>query len=276
MNKLLLIAGPCAIEDESTCEDIADTVQYICSQLDIKYIFKGSYKKANRTKLDSFTTIGETEALEIIKSISDVGIETITDVHESHECEWVSKYVDYLQIPAFLCRQTELLIAAAKHSKKGVNIKKGQFMAPNAMKFQVDKVFISVLHRLGLDPLNEEGREEIKKDANIWITERGTTFGYNNLVVDMTSIPKMKKFAPVIMDCTHSVQIPNQTEGVTGGDASMIETMALSAIAAGADGLFIETHPDPSQASSDAASILQLDKLKPILEKCVKVRNALL
>ena len=259
-NKLFLVAGPCAVEDENTCLEIALRVKEICAKLDIDYIFKASYKKANRTKLDSFTTIGESKALGILNRLKyTCKIDTLTDVHESQECKTVSGFVDYLQIPAFLCRQTDLLLSAGKWAKKGVNIKKGQFMAPGAMEFQVEKVM-----------------SENLTEKNIWVTERGTTFGYNNLIVDMTSIPKMKKFAPVIMDCTHSVQIPNQTEGVTGGDASMIETMALSAIAAGADGLFIETHPDPSQASSDAASILQLDKLKPILEKCVKVRNALL
>lgn len=275
-DKLLLIAGPCAIEDEDTCLHIAEKVNLICNRLGIKYIFKGSYKKANRTKLDSFTTIGKNKALCILKKVKQAyRVETITDVHESNECEFVSKFVDYLQIPAFLCRQTDLLLEAGKYAKKGVNIKKGQFMSPDAMRFQFDKVFLSCLHKIGLDPLIDDAREKLKKNVNIWVTERGTTFGYENLVTDMTAIPKMKKFAKVIMDCTHSVQIPNQTEGVTGGDASMIETMALSSIAAGADGLFIEVHPNPAKASSDAGSILQLDKLESILKKCVKIKDVL-
>lgn len=276
MKKLFLIAGPCAIESMDISVEIAEHVKEICDRLDIDFIFKGSYKKANRTKLDSFTGISKEEALYILKYIGGkYGIPTITDVHETIDCEEVSHHVDYLQIPAFLCRQTDLLWEAGKWAKKGVNIKKGQFMSPEGMKFQMEKVFVSSLHRIGLDPLDKIAREKLMIESNIWITERGTTFGYNDLVVDMTAIPRIKKFGTFIMDCTHSVQVPNQSEGITGGNSEMIETIALASIAAGADGLFIEVHPEPNKSSSDAGSILQLDKLESILLKCVKIRKAL-
>lgn len=257
MNSFFIIAGPCAVEDESTCKFIAGSVNDICKSLNIEYIFKASYKKANRTKIDSFTTIGKATALKIIKGIhNEFKIPVLTDVHESHECKYVAEFVDYLQIPAFLCRQTDLLTAAGKTGKI-VNIKKGQFMSPDAMQYALEKVLST-------------------GNRNVLLTERGTTFGYNNLVVDFTSVPKMKKFgSKVVVDCTHSVQIPNQTSGVTGGDSEMIETICLAAIAAGADGLFIETHPNPTEASSDKASMLKLDKLEKILSKCVKIRSAL-
>ena len=258
MSKLFLIAGPCIIENESTPRLIAERVQSICQKLDIDYIFKASFKKANRTRLDSFTGIDKKAALEIIKTIGEeFGIKTITDIHESHEVEEVAQYVDYLQIPAFLCRQTDLLLAAGA-SGKGVNIKKGQFVSPEAMKFPLEKVLSTGNH-------------------NVWLCERGFTLGYENLVVDATSIARMKKHGvPVVMDCTHSLQEPNKAEGVSGGNPEMIETVALSAIATGADGLFIETHPDPAKALSDGRSMLPLERLEAILEKVVKIRKALL
>jgi len=256
MNRLKLIAGPCVIEDRILALDIASYLKNLADELDIELIFKGSYKKANRTSLGSFTGINEKSALEILKNTGEYySIPVTTDVHESKDCKLVSQYVDILQIPAFLCRQTELLIAAGKTGLP-VNIKKGQFMAPESMKYAQDKV-------------------KSTGNNNVWLTERGTTFGYENLVVDMTSIPKMKMFNDnVIMDCTHSVQKPNQN-GITGGDPRMIETMAVAAIAAGADGLFIEVHPEPHKSSSDAGSILQIEKLKPILEKCIRIKQTL-
>lgn len=257
MSKLFLIAGPCAIEEEETAYLIANKVKSLCDQFGIDYIFKGSYKKANRSRLDSFTGIDKNEALNILKAVSeDLGVPNITDVHESYEPEMVSEFVSHLQIPAFLCRQTDLLLAAGK-SGCTVNIKKGQFLSPEAMVFALEKV-------------KSTGNDKV------WLCERGTTFGYSDLIVDATSIARMKEHgAPVVMDCTHSVQKPNQTSGVTGGDPRLIETIALSAIATGADGLFMEVHPNPSQAKSDPHTMLQLDKLEGILEKCVRIREAL-
>ncbi len=253
---LFLIAGPCAIEEEETAFLIAEKVKALCDGMGIQYIFKGSYRKANRSKLDSFRGIGDEKALTILKKVGDdLGIETITDVHESYEPEKVAAYVSHLQIPAFLCRQTDLLLAAGK-SGCTVNIKKGQFLSPEAMVFAYDKV-------------KSTGNDKI------WLCERGTTFGYSDLIVDATAIHRMKSIgAPVVMDCTHAVQRPNQTTGVTGGDPSLIESIALSAVATGADGLFMEVHPNPAQAKSDPHTMLQLDKLEGILEKCLKVRNA--
>lgn len=255
--KFTLIAGPCAIEDDYIPFVIAKEVKKICENLDINYIFKGSYRKANRSRLDSFTGIGDDIALNILAQLGkDMRVETITDVHESNEPEKVAKYVDHLQIPAFLCRQTDLLLAAG-NTGCGVNIKKGQFLSPEAMIFPLEKV-------------------KSTGNKNIWLTERGTTFGYSDLIVDATSISRMKKHgAPVIMDCTHAVQKPNKTEGVTGGDPSLIETIALSAIATGADGFFMEVHPNPSKAKSDPHTMLQLDKLEAILTKCIKVYDSL-
>lgn len=255
--KFTLIAGPCAIEDKAMALHIATEVKAICDDLDIRYIFKGSYRKANRSRLDSFTGIGDEKALTILKEVGqELGIETITDIHESHEAEMVAKYVDHIQIPAFLCRQTELLLAAGK-TGKGVNIKKGQFLSPEAMSFPIEKV-------------RSTGNEKV------WVCERGVSFGYSDLIVDATAIHRLKKLTvPVIMDCTHSVQKPNKTEGVTGGDPSLIETIALSAAATGADGFFIETHPDPKTAKSDPHTMLQLDKLRGILEKSMKIKQAL-
>ncbi len=256
-SKLFLIAGPCAIEDRDLAFEIANYLKKLCSDLDIDLIFKGSFKKANRSKLDSFTGIDPLTALEILKEIGEeLKLPTITDVHESHEPEMVANYVTHLQIPAFLCRQTDLLLAAGK-TGCAVNIKKGQFLSPEAMQFALEKV-------------KSTGND------NVWVCERGTTFGYTDLIVDATSISRMKKLgAPVVMDCTHSVQKPNQTSGVTGGDPDLIESISLSAIATGADGLFMEVHPNPSEALSDPHTMLQLDKLEGILRKCLKIRQAL-
>lgn len=258
MNKLFLIAGPCVVENEETPFAIAEKVVDICQKLDIDFIFKASFKKANRTSLSSFTGINKTEALEIIQAVGKkFEVATITDVHESSEVAEVASYVDFLQIPAFLCRQTDLLLAAG-HSGKGINIKKGQFLSPEAMQFPLEKV-------------------QSTGNNNIWLCERGVSHGYENLIVDATSIARMKKLgAPVVMDCTHALQQPNKTEGVSGGNPEMIETVALSAAATGADGLFIETHPDPTKALSDGKSMLQIDQLESILKRVVKVRNALI
>jgi len=257
MKEFILIAGPCAIEDDEMPMIIGGKIKSICEDLGIRYIFKGSYRKANRSRLDSFTGIGDERALNILKNVgTELGIETITDIHESHEAALVAQHVDHIQIPAFLCRQTELLIAAGK-TGKGVNVKKGQFLSPEAMTFPIEKV-------------------KSTGNNNVWVCERGVSFGYSDLIVDATSVHRLKKLGvPVIMDCTHSVQKPNKTEGVTGGDPSLIETIALSAMATGADGFFIETHPDPKTAKSDPHTMLQLDKLRPILEKCMRIREAL-
>ena len=257
MKKFTLIAGPCAMEEFDTAFEIANHVKAICSELDIHYIFKASYKKANRSKLDSFTGIGDVEALEMIKKIGqDLSVDTITDIHESHEAEEVSTYVNHLQIPAFLCRQTSLLIAAGKTGLP-VNVKKGQFMSHESMQFAIEKI-------------------KSTGNKNAWVCERGNSFGYHDLIVDATAVFKLKKLqVPVIMDCTHAVQKPNQTFGVTGGDPSLIEAISLNAAATGADGLFIETHPNPSKAKSDPHTMLELDELYPILKKVVKIKSAL-
>jgi 2-dehydro-3-deoxyphosphooctonate aldolase (KDO 8-P synthase) len=252
-----LIAGPCAIEGEQMAMDIAGHVNEISKKLEIPYIFKGSFKKANRSRLDSFTGIGDEKALEILKKVGETyDIPTITDIHVPEDAALAAKYVDALQIPAFLFRQTDLLVAAAKTGKV-ISIKKGQFAGPEAMSFAVDKV-------------SESGND------NIWITERGTTFGYQDLVVDFRSIPVMKNYAPVVMDVTHSLQQPNQSSGVTGGKPELISTIAKAAIATGADGIFIETHPNPAQAKSDGANMLQLDNLEELLEQLVRVRQAVI
>ena len=252
-----LIAGPCAIEGEQMAMDIAGKIVEITNELEIPYIFKGSFKKANRSRLDSFTGIGNEKALEILKKVGETyNIPTITDIHIPEDAALAAKYVDVLQIPAFLFRQTDLLVAAA-NTGKVVSIKKGQFAGPEAMRFAVDKV-------------KDSGNN------NVWITERGTTFGYQDLVVDFRSIPVMKNYAPVVMDITHSLQQPNQTSGVTGGKPELISTIAKAAIATGADGLFIETHPNPSEAKSDGANMLPLDELKSLLEKLLRVRKAVI
>ena len=257
MNKLFLIAGPCIIENSEIPFLIGKKVKSICDELGIDFIFKASFKKANRTRLESFKGIGFKESLEILQSVGrELDLKTITDVHESHEPELVANYVDILQIPAFLCRQTELLLAAGQTGKV-VSIKKGQFVSPEAMKFPLEKV-------------------QSTGNKNIWLCERGFTFGYENLVVDVTAVPKLKKHGvPVVMDCTHSLQQPNQKDGISRGDPEMIAWVALSAIATGADGLFIETHPNPVHALSDGKSMLPLDQLRSLLRKVIKVRKAI-
>ena len=251
-----LIAGPCVVESEENVFEIACTIKAITDRLQIPYIFKASYRKANRSRLDSFSGIGDEKALEIIKSVKDrLQIPVLTDVHTAEECELAAKYVDVLQIPAFLCRQTDLLIAAAKTGKV-VNIKKGQFLAAESMQFAVNKV-------------KESGND------NVWLTERGTTFGYQDLVIDYRGIPEMKKYAPTVLDITHSLRQPNQSSGVTGGKPELIETVAKAGIAVGVDGIFIETHPDPSKALSDGANMLRLDLLEDLLTKLVKIRKAI-
>ena len=253
-DKFLLIAGPCVIESDEIANQIAEKLVNITSKLSIPLIFKGSYKKANRTKLDSFTGIGDIKALEILKKINqEFKIPVITDIHEKNEAQVASKYVDVLQIPAFLARQTELLVAAAKTGKT-INIKKGQFMSPDSMEFAVNKV-------------KESGNDKIM------ITERGTQFGYNDLIVDFRSIPKMKKIAPTILDVTHSVQKPNQTSGVTGGNPEYIESLARAGIVNDVDGIFIETHIDPSKSKSDGANMLGIDKLEDLLQNLLELRS---
>ena len=256
-NNFLLIAGPCVIESEEISFQIAEKILMICDKLEIPFIFKGSYRKANRSKLESFTGIGDIEALSILKKIrKKYNIPVLTDIHSVNEIELAAKYVDILQIPAFLCRQTDLLVAAA-NSGKIINVKKGQFLSPESMKFAIEKISGS-------------------GNKSIIITDRGTMFGYNDIIVDFRGIPTMKKFGfPVIMDVTHSVQQPNQSTGITGGKPEMIETISKAAIATGADGIFIETHPNPSIAKSDGTNMLKLDKLKELLEKLVKIRKAI-
>ncbi len=254
-DKFLLIAGPCVIESEEITYKIAEKLIKITSDLGLPLLFKGSYKKANRTKLDSFSGIGDVKALEILKKISNkFNIPVITDIHEKSEAQLASEYVDVLQIPAFLARQTELLVAAAKTGKT-VNIKKGQFMSPESIEFAVNKV-------------KESGNN------NVMITERGTQFGYNDLIVDFRSIPKMKKIAPTILDVTHSVQKPNQTSGVTGGNPEYIESLARAGIVNNVDGIFLETHTDPSKSKSDGANMLGIDKLENLLKNLIELRSA--
>ena len=252
-----LLAGPCVIEGEEMAMRIAEKIVNITEKLKIPYVFKGSYRKANRSRLDSFTGIGDEKALKILRKVHETfGVPTVTDIHETHEAELAAEYVDILQIPAFLCRQTDLLVAAA-HTGKIVNIKKGQFLSPSAMQFAAQKV---------ADAGNN----------NIMLTERGTTFGYTDLVVDFRGIPQMQQFGyAVIMDTTHSLQQPNQNSGVTGGMPNLIETIAKAAIAVGADGLFLETHPNPSQAKSDGANMLQLDLLEGLLTRLIRIRKAI-
>ena len=257
-NNFFLLAGPCVIEGEEMALDIAEKMVKITSRLDIPYVFKGSYRKANRSRIDSFTGIGDEKALKILKKVSDTfGIPVVTDIHEACEAEMAAEYVDILQIPAFLCRQTELLIAAAKTGRI-VNVKKGQFLAPDAMKFAVQKI-------------KDSGNDQVM------LTDRGTTFGYQDLIIDYRGIPKMQEpGCPVILDITHSLQQPNTTSGVTGGLPHLIETVAKAGIAVGADGLFMETHQNPSVAKSDGANMLPLDKVEPLLEKLTKLRQAVL
>ena len=256
-NQFFLIAGPCVVEDQELVFTVAEQVSQMCQELQIPYIFKASYRKANRTRLDSFTGIGDETALALIQQTREkYNLPATTDIHSPEEARLAARYVDVLQIPAFLCRQTDLLVAAAETGKV-VNIKKGQFVSGPSMQFAVEKI-------------RQSGNEKIL------LTERGTTFGYQDLVVDFRNIPWMRaQQVPVVMDCTHSLQQPNQTSGVTGGNPELIGTLAKAAIAAGADGLFIETHPEPSRAKSDGANMLRLDRLKSLLEQLVRVRQAL-
>lgn len=251
----LLLAGPCAIEGETMAMEIAERITLIAERLKIPYIFKGSYRKANRSRPDSFTGIGDEKALKILQKVGETfHIPTVTDIHSANEAEMAAEFVDVLQIPAFLCRQTDVLIAAAQ-TGKAVNIKKGQFLSAEAMIFPVLKV-------------KETGNN------NILLTERGTMFGYQDLLVDFRGIPVMKKFGcPVILDITHSLQQPNQATGITGGKPELIETIARAGIAVGADGIFIETHPDPAAAKSDGANMLRLDLLESLVEKLLKIKQ---
>lgn len=256
-DNFFLLAGPCVIEGEDMALRIAEKIAEITTRLQIPYVFKGSYRKANRSRLDSFTGIGDEKALKILRKVGETfGVPTVTDIHETHEAAMAAEYVDVLQIPAFLCRQTDLLVAAARTGKI-VNIKKGQFLSPGAMQFAAQKV---------VDAGNRQ----------VMLTERGTTFGYTDLVVDYRGIPQMQAFGfPVVMDVTHSLQQPNQTSGVTGGMPALIETIAKAAIAVGADGLFIETHPEPAIAKSDGANMLQLDLLEGLLTRLIRIREAI-
>lgn len=256
-----LIAGPCVVESEALVLEVAEKVSGICKRLEIPYIFKASYRKANRTSADSFTGVGDEAALQTLQKVSKrFSLPTITDIHAHEEAAIAAKYVDVLQIPAFLCRQTDLLVAAAETGKI-VNVKKGQFLNGDSMKFAVDKIKKASLRQA--------------RDQKVMLTERGNSFGYTDLVVDYRNIPIMKNHGvPVIMDCTHSLQQPNQSSGVTGGNPQMIETIAKAAIATGADGLFIETHPDPSCALSDGANMLRLDLLEDLLKKLLPIRKA--
>ncbi|MGN6214740.1 3-deoxy-8-phosphooctulonate synthase [Parafilimonas sp.] len=255
-NNFFLIAGPCVVEDEALLMEVADKVSGICKRLGIPYIFKSSYRKANRTSANSFTGIGDDNALHLLqKTGKHFGLPVTSDVHAHDETAEAAKYIDVLQIPAFLCRQTDLLLAAGETGKI-VNVKKGQFLSGHSMKFAVEK---------------------IKSTGNnkIMLTERGTTFGYQDLVVDYRNIPWMQEQnVPVVMDCTHSLQQPNQTSGVTGGNPQLISTIAKAAIATGAEGLFIETHPNPAKAKSDGANMLHLNLIEDLLEKLVKLRKA--
>lgn len=256
-DNFFLLAGPCVIEGEEMAMRIAEHVVNVTERLGIPYVFKGSYRKANRSRLDSFTGIGDEKALQILAKVRDTfGVPVVTDIHTADEAEMAAQYVDVLQIPAFLCRQTDLLVAAARTGKV-VNIKKGQFLSAGSMRFAAEKVI-------------EAG------NSNVMLTERGTTFGYQDLVVDYRGIPEMKTLGcPVVLDVTHSLQQPNQTSGVTGGMPQLIETVAKAGIAVGVDGIFIETHEDPSVAKSDGANMLRLDLLEGLLEKLVRIRQAI-
>ncbi|APD06338.1 3-deoxy-8-phosphooctulonate synthase [Flavobacteriaceae bacterium UJ101] len=252
-----LIAGPCAIEGEEMAMQIAEKVVSITDRYNIPYIFKGSFKKANRSRIDSFTGIGDEKALKILEKVGkEFDIPTTTDIHTEQNAEMAAEYVDVLQIPAFLVRQTDLVVAAAKTGKV-VTLKKGQFLSPEAMQFAVNKV-------------KDSGNNKTA------IIERGTTFGYQDMVIDYRGIPTMQQYAPVILDITHSLQQPNQTSGVTGGRPELIETVAKAGVAVGADGLFIETHPDPSKAKSDGANMLKLDLLEDLIQKLVRIREVII
>lgn len=257
-DSFFLLAGPCVIEGRDMAMRIAEQCVSVTTRLGIPYAFKGSFKKANRSRIDSFTGIGDEKALLILDEVRrQFGIPVVTDIHSESDARMAAPYADILQIPAFLCRQTDLLVAAAKTGKT-INIKKGQFLAPDAMQFAAQKVVDS-------------------GNSSVMLTERGTTFGYQDLVVDFRGIPQMQEFGfPVVVDCTHSLQRPNQGSGVTGGQPELIETIARAAVATGADGLFMETHQNPAQAKSDGANMLQTDLLEPLLEKLVRIRQAIL
>jgi len=253
-NNFFLLAGPCAIEGEEMALRIAEKVVTITDKLEIPYIFKGSFKKANRSRIDSFTGIGDEKALKILRKVSETfGVPTVTDIHEVEDAEKAAEYVDVLQIPAFLVRQTDLVVAAA-NTGKVVNLKKGQFMSPESMQHAVKKV-------------TDSGNEQAI------ITDRGTMFGYQDMIVDFRGIPTMRQYAPTVLDVTHSLQQPNQSSGVTGGRPDMIETISRAGIATGVDGLFMETHFDPANAKSDGANMLHLDHLEKLLGNLVAIRK---
>lgn len=253
-----LIAGPCVVEGEEITMRIAREIKGICEELDIPFLFKASYKKANRSSLHSFTGIGNEEALMVLKKVkAEYRLPIVTDIHTEEEAAWAAQVADVLQIPAFLCRQTDLLVAAAKTGKY-INIKKGQFLSPESMRFAVEKV-------------RDAGNDRVM------VTERGTSFGYQDLVVDFRGVKALQEnHCPAVLDCTHSLQQPNQPKGVTGGRPDLIETIAKAGVAVGYDGLFMETHPDPAHALSDGANMLPLNELKPLLGKLLKIRNAIL
>ncbi|MBR9853099.1 MAG: 3-deoxy-8-phosphooctulonate synthase [Algicola sp.] len=255
-DNFFLLAGPCAIEGEDMAMRIAEKIITITDKLKIPYVFKGSFKKANRSRIDSFTGIGDEKALKILKKVSDsFGVPTVTDIHEIADATMAAAYVDVLQIPAFLVRQTDLVVAAAETGKV-VNLKKGQFMSPESMQHAVKKV-------------TDSGNEQV------WITDRGTMFGYQDMIVDFRGVPTMKQYAPVVLDVTHSLQQPNQSSGVTGGRPALIGTMARAGIAAGVDGLFMETHFDPANAKSDGANMLDLNLLEKLLTDLTAIRNTI-
>ncbi|MEO0311936.1 MAG: hypothetical protein RIQ89_1593 [Bacteroidota bacterium] len=256
-NNFFLLAGPCVVEGEEITLSIAETLKKITSELKIPFIFKASYRKANRSRLDSFTGIGDQEALSILEKVrKEIGVPIVTDIHESSEAIEAAQVVDVLQIPAFLCRQTDLLIASGKTGKH-VNIKKGQFLSADAMQFAVDKI-------------------KSTSNNNVWLTERGSMFGYHDLIVDYRNIIAFKNMnVPAIMDVTHALQQPNQSSGVTGGQPQLIATIAKAAIAVGADGLFIETHPNPSKALSDGANMLPLENIKSLMIQLLKIKEAI-
>jgi 2-dehydro-3-deoxyphosphooctonate aldolase (KDO 8-P synthase) len=255
-NNFFLLAGPCAIEGEEMALRIAEHILRVTDKLQIPFIFKGSFKKANRSRIDSFTGIGDEKALKILKKVSETfHVPTVTDIHTNEDAKKAAEYVDVLQIPAFLVRQTDLVVAASETGKV-VNLKKGQFMSPSAMKHAVQKV-------------KDSGNQKA------WITDRGTMFGYQDMIVDFRGIPEMKQYAPVILDVTHSLQQPNQSSGVTGGRPDMIETIARAGIAVGADGLFLETHFDPANAKSDGANMLNIKYLENLLTHLVAIRKTI-
>ena len=254
-NNFFLMAGPCVVESEAIVMHTAEKIVRICERMKIPLVFKASYRKANRSRLDSFSGIGDIPALEILGKVRErFGVPVVTDIHAADEAAMAAEYVDVLQIPAFLCRQTDILIAAAQTGKV-VNVKKGQFLSPESMKFAIDKI-------------QQSGNDKVI------LTDRGTMFGYHDLIVDYRAIPIMQSLdVPVVLDCTHSLQQPNQASGVTGGNPQMIETIARAGLAVGADGLFIETHPDPVHAKSDGANMLNLALLEPLMERLVALRQ---